>query len=745
MPIILLAAACAKEPDTVGPETHKVPLNITIETKAGGSGEDGDGLDVNSVRVAVFKKLGGAASSDLVVLNEFYPFGFDVNDTNRADKDTVTVRPVLELDLNCDNYYVYVVLNEEGYTLKGGAVLSSSLGNLGNRDEMDDLLATPAVYPGAGVKEAPFCLMSASKVVSFGTDKDRPVDVKFNAADNKAVSRNMAQITVESIKSNNSTADDSVLSELPKIFVLDVALVNVPKDMTWSSTLGNTAGGTVDDLPIGKADADGYYARTWDGSVTKQVEVNVDSEQKTRAALYRTDESSTTGWAFYNEEEDPVITKYLYKKSAEDPRTDSSYTQKTPPKYNGVEIGPYQKTTGGKWYYRYIDKGNLIECAAKDAKNTPAEAINQLLTKWRAQQYPTENAAITAYGNYLTALTNYDNGTTQKTYNTESFNAAMAGKCQIDATTLRTSLEGIFDVETYLSVDKYTTVSIKNPQSKTYPTICSEDFWTVKLGDSYYVPENISTDFDPNSTTCIKVTLALANPSITVPSSIDVTKLPAAGAADATNATFTYWYDNYWQKDAAGNYDHETLNIFPAGNSKMHLTEFKNDGTFKSVKNDNNNYSLAHLFGGLDAQGRFGGGNALTVDAENETVEYKTLSDSDNDGTKALGFYTYIDGFYRTGTGLTAITSVNQNQEGATFTWGIPAITSTTGVKTFYIPVNQNINNTGYSIVRNTRYTVNLTVTKNTYDATKASGSGDDFGFGISAEVTTERLTENED
>lgn len=643
MPIILLAAACAKEPDTVGPETHKVPLNITIETKAGGSGEDGDGLDVNSVRVAVFKKLGGAASSDLVVLNEFYPFGFDVDDTNRADKDTVTVRPVLELDLNCDNYYVYVVLNEEGYTLKGGAVLSSSLGNLGNRDEMDDLLATPAIYPGAGVKEAPFCLMSASKVVSFGTDKDRPVDVKFNAADNKAVRRNMAQITVGSIKSDISdpSADRTFEVELPKIFVLSVDLVNVPSDMTWSDAEGGITGGTRT-IPIGTKNAQGYYDRVWHGSVYRDVDVTVTKREETDAKYYR----SQWGWNFtQHQEQNNNIDKngWSFIASSAAVFKDSNITKNDDLK---------KVYASAKNHRKAIDNNYA-------ANNSVGKLISDLNTLYNSGDHDFEENLKT-----IITATGYASGTPSSAY-------------------------------------------------------CSNETWSVSLDDSYYVPENISSS--AGSATCIKVRLAVASPSIGL-TGVAASALPAPGDIAGTG-TSSYYLDNtYYEKD--GSFNIQSFDLATTLSGKIYTTNYNNGKYEKPTETNANMPNLFEKFGHI-------------VNADDEMIEYTTNEDKTNN------YKVYIDGFYRLTQGLTGTTTVNQDQPGATFSWGIP--TSGTNVKEFYIPVNNNLDGT-YDIKRNTRYTVNLTVTKNTYDAaTKASGSGDDFGFGISAEVTTERLTENED
>ncbi len=316
--MLLLAAACTKEPAAQEPETNKVPLNITITTKAGGdgSGDEATPYDVNSIRVAVFKNIDASdPTKDLAVINEYYPNGFEIIGSEKKQADstyTVAVRPVLELDQNCDDYYVYVVLNESGYTLKGGDVLTTELNELANRSEMDALLATPAVYASTGVTEAPYCLMSASKTIHFADTpgaKDRPMDVKFNATSGPAASpdealrRNMAQITVEGIESVQIDGF-AHQAELPKIFVLDVKLVNVPSDMTWSAAQGSTAGGKVT-LPIGEANAKGYYDRNWDGSVYKDVDVTVTRREDTDTRYYR----STWGWNFTSHEQKKDLDK----------------------------------------------------------------------------------------------------------------------------------------------------------------------------------------------------------------------------------------------------------------------------------------------------------------------------------------------------------------------------------------------------------------------------------------------------
>lgn len=672
--MLLLAAACAKEPAEQEQEAKKVPLNITITTKAGGNGSGDEATyDVNSIRVAVFKKLGGAASSDLVVVNEYYPNGFDIigSENGKTDNYTVAVRPVLELDQNTDDYYVYVVLNESGYILKGGDDLPTKLNALADRSEMDALLATPAVY-STGVTEAPYCLMSASKAIHFADTpgaKDRPMDVKFNATSgpvptgssdpvDESLRRNMAQITVEGIESI-ATDGATYAAELPKIFVLDVKLVNVPADMTWSAAPGSTSTNTDNvTLPIGEANAKGYYDRNWDGSVYKDVDVTVTRREDTDARYYR----STWGWDYTKHEQAKNLDKYGWTFDASDAVT-----------FNDPEASK-----------------------DKELKGVYASAKNHLVAideKWQSGN---------SVDNMITDLTTL-------------FSAPATSDFWENSVKTTNTVTGYYS-------------------STNYAETCSADTWSVNLGDSYYVPENISTDFDAAATTCIKVTLGVADPKINL-TGVSATDLPAPGTISGTGTSSFYLENTYLEKNGTAVTQAFNLGLANFGVSdKTKIGQTQRDGKGNLIGPKNFDLKMGNLFQVL----------GHIVNADDEMIEYTANEDKTNN------YKVYVDGFYRETTGLVGRTSVNQNF--GSFNWNIPAITSTTGVKEFYIPVNNNLDidgdstGDGYSIVRNTKYTVKLYVGENTYDAvTKGSASEDDFGFGVTATVTTEKLTENED
>lgn len=769
--IALLASCNVESLDEPQSEAAKVPLNITVQTKAGGSGDGGSAQDIKSIRVVVFTNTGDP-STDLVKLNEYYSFGFGVD--NKDDhRYTVTVKPTLELDLNTNSYYVYAILNEDGYTLTDSQVLSNALDDVANRSGMNTLLQTKATYPTDGVKVAPYCLMSACKTVDFSAGRDLPIEVHFgmyeaDATNPSPIDRTMAQITVESIKSN---ANATNAAELSKVFVLDVDLVNVPSGIAWgvdaSGNLldGSTTGGKTS-LPIGAAfdPEDGttpYYRRIWDGNVYKQVDVNVNCEQRTTANYYRTDASSKSGWAFYDDSEGVTpITKYVYAGTKTLPTG-------APPKPYGF---PTLNAKGDKyvyWIWNQDDKKpqNCKNVKTEKKKDQYTQAYNEYIGSLPhdpATGQPVSATDAAAYNTYYTT-----NKTAVDAYYAELptvLASAITGLATIDKhrndpnnpnnsvrKLLNTDLPAIFAKETYYATNKYTIASVKSDQPTTYVSYCTGEPWTVNLGDSYYVPENISATYDQNTTTCIKVTLAVADPNIVLSSTADVTKLPVPENIQDDAATYTYLFDNYYYASAAdyaiGKLTKQVTtgaNSDPTGafnltqttdQPKIKVTQFDANG-WKNVTDEK--FTVVDLFKQ----------NGRVVDADDETVPA--------DSTTNNRFVVYIPGenFWRTGTGLTGTVTVDAEQEGATFSWNIPAAdnTATTDfdeVKVFYIPVNNKQFNSDYSVRRNTKYTVKLTVGDNTYAGfTKASGPEDAAngvaGLSITADVTAETLIEDE-
>lgn len=775
---IALLVSCAKEVEQDLPSDNVyVPLNITIQTKAGGSGSGTD-HDINSIRIVAFKNTGTPAN-DLVVLNEYYGFGFGVEDQGTEGRYTVSVKPTLELDVNTDFYYVYAVLNEDDYrvVLSGTdtTTVKSNLESLSSRAEMVNLLNTPAVYPEEGVKDAPICLMSGCKELDFSAAgaKDRPMDVHFglygeDSTNPAPLDRTMAQITVESIQSVESTPNASDMALLPKIFVLDVQLVNVPKGIAWGSE-GGVTGGKIE-LPIGKATAadtvkvsggsdviTNYYPRVWDGYVYKDVEVIESVEQRMTANYYRTAATGYSAWGFYDDRDGATpITKYTYECTETEPTAPSPVVTKP--------FGfPTLSGDGKKWQYTISKFKN----GDFDGNDNKGEA--------KLQDYGNDKMAAyaVAYADYLAHLPNdEDNGGTKQNpifvtaeaaaayhaywplkeqydiakaaYDAAAagvYTAAETGRKSIDVQyaagnsvdDLLADLEAIFQRKTYYSTDKYTLTGLGSNHSAEY---CTPDRWKINLGDSYYVPENIQTS--STNATCVKVTLALAAPTIDI-SNVPLAKLPEAD--DATGGTYTYYFDHYYQtkqdKNNPSVLTKQTLELAYTGNvgdnaHKIKKTKTNNKGEY--IDPDNVNFSIATLFE-LDGH---------IVDADDETIECTAATTNNR-------YHVYIDGesFWRTGTGLTAMTTVDQNQNGAVFNWNIP--TSGTYVKEFLIPVNNAQFDSDYSIRRNTKYTVKLQVGATTLSRMSAPAADGSIRkpsapeLSISASVTTETMTENED
>lgn len=747
--MLLLAAACVKEPVEQEPQTKQVPLNISIETKANPDGSSPDRFDVNSVRVLVFKNadttnVNHDKSLDLMVVNEYYPFGFGVSQTNPDGPFTVTVNPVLELDLDCNDYFVYVVLNETGYTLNTNKKLADELGNLANRDEIESLLATPVVY-SEGIKEAPYCLMSSWTTVHFGADKDSPKNVDFKLTNpntnGHAAMRNMAQITIGSIESvpvGTAASPEPTDTELPKVFVLSVELVNVPKDMTWSDADGRIGTNDRITLPIGKANDSHYYTREWGGYAYRNYDVEmIRIDEPAEARIYRTDRSGVDGWGYNN--------PYLYQVSTVAP------TEPTKP------FGFPTLQANNKYKYTIWKNGTNNE--TKEEKNYDT-ALSAYLAKLPYDSNlgdRLELSDVQEYLDYLDALNEYNEG--PRAAYTSANNAIT--KVETPSTPVTTALDSLFanaDDEFWENTKTNTTIDEVWTNQRDPKTYCTNHSWSIDLDETYYVPENISSTFKQDSTTCIKVKLALAAPAINLKSGYTTDQIPAP-SGELTGGNSSYWLTNSFLAKTAkkGTYNvpmTEEFNIGTATSGKLHINHYdpqnkidgyrhKNGNPNDKVDTDNlddNNildYSLAEIFK------MYGHIVNPTTDAEYDQGLTGNNRPEDNN------FNVYIDfeNFYRKVDGLNGVSVVTQSAPCADFGWNIPASDSTTGVKEFLIPVNNNIDGKGFSIVRNTKYTVNLTVTKNTYNATAATSSVSepDFGFGISATVTTEKLTENED
>lgn len=740
--MLLLAAACVKEPVEQEPQTKQVPLNISIETKANPDGSSPDRFDVNSVRVLVFKNadttdVNHDKSLDLMVVNEYYPFGFGVSQTNPDGPFTVTVNPVLELDLDCNDYFVYVVLNETGYTLNTNKILADELGNLANRNEIESLLATPVVY-SEGIKEAPYCLMSSWTTVHFGVDKDSPKNVDFKLTtpntSGHAAMRNMAQITIGSIESvpvGTAASPEPTDTELPKVFVLSVELVNVPKDMTWSDADGRIGTNDRITLPIGKANDSHYYTREWGGYAYRNYDVEmIRIDEPAEARIYRTNKSGVDGWGYNN--------PYLYQVSTVAP------TEPTKP------FGFPTLQANNKYKYTIWKNGTNNE--TKEEKNYDT-ALSAYLAKLPYDSNlgdRLELSDVQEYLDYLDALNEYNEG--PRAAYTSANNAIT--KVETPSTTVITALDGLFanaDDEFWENTKTNTTIDEVSASQSDTKTYCTNHSWSIDLDETYYVPENISGTFNTDSTTCIKVKLALASPAINLKSGYTTDQIPAP-SGELTGGNSSYWLTNSFMKKNGNNWntpDEEEFDITTTTtDTKMHVNHYNNQGKIDGYtkrdggKEENFNgdllrYSLDYFFGEY--------GHIVNPSTGDEYDQGLTGNNRPEDNN----FNVYIDfeNFYRKVDGLTGVSVVTQSAPCADFAWNIPASDSTTGVKEFLIPVNNNIDGNGFSIVRNTKYTVNLTVTKNTYNATAATSSVSepDFGFGISATVTTEKLTENED
>lgn len=221
----------------------------------------------------------------------------------------------------------------------------------------------------------------------------------------------------------------------------------------------------------------------------------------------------------------------------------------------------------------------------------------------------------------------------------------------------------------------------------------SDEFWTVDLSKSYFVPENVSSTV--TDATCIHVRATIG--------------IPGLNLEHVDASTFSDMVSGYTP----------TSTYYKIGDASMRLSDYNNAENMKTA-----------------VQNAFTQGvNGHVTHYDDESVEgYK-------DEKYTNGYRAFVQGFSEWSSG-TATVPVSSFVPGSRDVW-------TPGGKVcdFYIPVNNKQFGGDYSVHRNTEYTVILHVEQSTYDyidegnTTKASA----VPFRISAEVECKKIDGDED
>lgn len=681
--LFLLLASCDKEQDAVE-RTAGVPLDVSIQLRTKG-GDDADHSKpvVNSVRLLAFA---GESGSETCVLNRYSPFGFTV--TEGTDSWVVSMKSNLVISgSKALTYKMYAVLNEGGYMAGSGSTLTSVLNEVGASTTIsafETIAATPVQYSAMAVgKSEPAFLMFAKKNVTF-SDFEAPVSLVFDANDGgTAPERSMAEIYIDKITSQPVSGHTSG-TDLPKVFVLGVWIDNVPAGTAWGSA--GAIGTDPVSIKVGAANEEtGYYDRTWKGSVTGNIVVNATRTQLTSAKYWRTGSNAiannqqTTDWSFMDD-------SFVYHVDYTEP-VNPGPEPNNPPKVN--------------------------EPNSKDKKYKPD-----------GENSPLYQEDLAAYNEYLrlkgihdawvTANTEYQNALAQAIVAKKaSYTYAVAGKNKIDhkyensnsVVALVNSMSGQF------TDDLVTNTQFVNNRIVTTgaasDVTASSDYWTVKIDEGYYVPENIAAS--ATAATKIRVRVAVAHPTLSA-TSIELADLPDTPSAFMSEPTsgFTYTLDGY---DLTAN----------------KINYLKADGTYEKDKDK----WVPQVF--LD--------NAHVVyfdDLEYEVVKPEGANNDWYDDHN--GFKTYVDGFGSivSGNGYVQITDKTNN---AGFSWGLPEdLTDAANYVDLTIPVGDD-----FCVRRNTRYIITLHMDNSSWSNnglnTKSSA---DSGFGITATVKTEKISEDE-
>lgn len=302
-------------------------------------------------------------------------------------------------------------------------------------------------------------------------------------------------------------------------------------------------------------------------------------------------------------------------------------------------------------------------------------------------------------------------------------------------------LPGMYSSPDGISGTKYTKTAQTLSELTFGESVLTDDYWSVILGNSFYVPENITDNSE--TATYIKVRLAVASPELPKPTS-------EASASD--QLAFINSLPNPTElKTGTESNTTFCLSDLDLTTNKTKVQERKNgipqyDGKTGLPKMIDSTYTPKSLF--LS--------NSHIVNKDDYSIEYPTtLTDKDND-VRPNDYHIYVDNFSKRtdGTGKLYFTNETTDQERPldSVIWNIPGTTTSSDgsvvagdIVEIKIPVNNHKFGNDYSVRRNTRYTITLHVDQSTYDDHLTKGDTIEKPFGITASVKSEKINDNED
>lgn len=251
---LLTASGCISNEEPVDKKAY-VDFNVKIMTRGNGDNGPGDELNLSSVRILLFDKLGNCALNRKCTNTEF-------NRTTDSDGNTI-ITLIHSLSFTSqiirDEFDVYAVLNDEnGFysSTVDGQKLSDGLDACSEGTHclltFRALLQTPLTYSsltGLMPEEPPFVMCAHQERVTIpdGTTPGKPYTINLSESEDDYTDRSMAIIYIDKITSDNGDEDvpgipDGDGKETPgdraftsRIFVTKAELINVPAQYVWNA------------------------------------------------------------------------------------------------------------------------------------------------------------------------------------------------------------------------------------------------------------------------------------------------------------------------------------------------------------------------------------------------------------------------------------------------------------------------------------------------------------------------------
>ena len=307
--------------------------------------EDETYLSFNSTPITVVRATGTSANES-ITLNSLRVLVFSDREDDRGDIITNRYFAISNTQISRDATtgswmvdfsnilvptrpgpsIVYVVLNEDVGVVSGQS-LTAALEGISNIGEMHTLVNTPLGYTPIRVTyntetglpvEPPFIMVTYD---NFDIEPNRHADNPFMAdlrgpsdsSNGFAMDRTMAKVTIENV-TNRSMDGTPVLDDqklaTSYVFINKMGLINVTKQYMWSPNRFPVEDPLTPDNPypapipsydtnlgyhtidFGLENAELFYERTWDGSISAHITANVTWRQYGTGNIYKVSNSA---------------------------------------------------------------------------------------------------------------------------------------------------------------------------------------------------------------------------------------------------------------------------------------------------------------------------------------------------------------------------------------------------------------------------------------------------------------------